>query len=206
MNMEYRKGTTILREVEYTQSSQALPGKQPKNRKKPELWRIGKAGKELFLTDFISERSYVLHKGLDFNYNDKVQVVQIKDQAKNKWKVFWVNFCQETQQDVLQEAEFSLDFFDTKYITPDLYRLVGSDFLISLKMKSDIKDEFRNAKKQDPQEEEAAAEEEKVNGADKQSERENDDGKSLSQKADEVQLSSQRSIAVENVDEGGDGG
>ena len=53
-HMEYRKGTTILRDVEYTQSSVALPGKPPKGRKKEENWRIGKAGQEIFLTDLVS--------------------------------------------------------------------------------------------------------------------------------------------------------
>lgn len=33
------------------------------------------------------------------------------------------------------EGDFSLDFFDTRYITPDLYRFVGSDFLIKLDIK-----------------------------------------------------------------------
>ena len=127
-HMEYRKGVQILREVEYTQGAQQLPGKPPKNRKKEELWLIGKAGSEIFLTDIISERSYVLYKGKQFSYNNQVQVVRVKEQAKNKWKVFWVNFDQETRGDILCQSEFSLDFFDTRYITPDLYRFTGSDF------------------------------------------------------------------------------
>ena len=69
-HMNYRKGTTVLREIEYTQGSLPLPGKEPKNRFKDELWRIGKAGREIILTDHISCRSFILHKGKDFSYNN----------------------------------------------------------------------------------------------------------------------------------------
>lgn len=65
---------------------------------------------------------------MDFSYNNFLQIVRVKDQAKNKWKVFWVNFDQETQGDILYEADLSLDFFDTRFITPDLYRFIGSDY------------------------------------------------------------------------------
>ena len=75
----YRKGTTLLRDVEYTQGSLPLPGKPPSGRKNEELWHIGKAGREIFLTDIITERSYVLWKGKDFSYNNFLQIVRVKD-------------------------------------------------------------------------------------------------------------------------------
>ena len=71
-NMIYRKGTRVLRDVEYTQGSLPLPGKYFKRRKNEELWHVGKAGREIFLTDFITERSYVLYKDKEFSYNTQI--------------------------------------------------------------------------------------------------------------------------------------
>ena len=48
-------------------------------------------------------------------------------------------------KDVLMEADFSLDFFDSRYITPDIYRFVGSDFHVAFNL---------NPKYAEPEEEE----------------------------------------------------
>ena len=110
---KYRKGVSVIREVEWTQGT--LPLKpQPVGRKKDEAWHIGKSGGEIFLSDFVEERSYVLWKAPEFNgfsYNPHLQICSSNDGIQNKYKVFFVTFDQETQMDTLYESFFVLDVF-----------------------------------------------------------------------------------------------
>ena len=43
-------------------------GKGAKGRENFEIWHIGKSGQEIFLTDFASEKTWTLYKGVEFNY------------------------------------------------------------------------------------------------------------------------------------------
>lgn len=64
----YQKGVKIMRDVEWTGGTVPLPDPQPSNRPKNEIWHIGKSGSEIFLTEYTKEQSWVLFKGISFNY------------------------------------------------------------------------------------------------------------------------------------------
>lgn len=92
---------------------------------------LGKAGKEIFLTDYLQERSYTIHKGTDFNYHCQLQVVRKGEPGENKYKVFWVGFSQETCQDVLYQADLCLNYFDKRFIMPNYLDFAfGGDYNI----------------------------------------------------------------------------
>ena len=55
-----------MTDVEWTESSTELP--KAKGRENFEIWHIGKSGQEIFLTDFASEKTWTLYKGVEFNY------------------------------------------------------------------------------------------------------------------------------------------
>lgn len=123
----YKKGVSSYKEVEFTQGVVPLPDPQPKS--KPQaLWRLGKAGKEIFLTDYLSEKSFTIHKGSDFNYQCQLQVVRKGEAGENKYKVFWVGFSQETCGDVLYEADLCLNYFDKRFIMPNYINFTGDDY------------------------------------------------------------------------------
>ena len=127
---KYKKGVSIIREIEWTQGALPLIP-QPEDRKKDEAWQIGKSGSEIFLSDFVEERSYVLWKTPEFNgfgYNPHLQVISSADGIQNKYKVFFVTFDQESQMDTLYESFFVLDVFESKYIRPSELRYYGSDY------------------------------------------------------------------------------
>ena len=58
---QYTKGEVLMRDIEWTDGS--VPLHVANRDKAKRLWHIGKAGKEIFLHDFITERSYVLYEG-----------------------------------------------------------------------------------------------------------------------------------------------
>ena len=63
-----------MTDTEWLANSAPLP--EPFGRERPEMWHIGKSGQEIFLTDYVSERTWTLFKGIEFNYTTSLQVVR----------------------------------------------------------------------------------------------------------------------------------
>jgi len=55
-------------------------------------------------------------------------VVRHGNELQNKYKVLFVGFDAERCQDIMYEADFSINYFDSKYIMPSMLKFVGQDY------------------------------------------------------------------------------
>ena len=104
-----------------------------------ELWYIGKSGQQIYLNDLVAERTWTLFRGIDFNYENQLKVVQYGAESLNKYKALFVGFDPKTYQDVMYEADISMNYFDKRYNLPSMLNFDDQDYLLGYRG-----EDFRN--------------------------------------------------------------
>jgi hypothetical protein len=77
---------------------------------KKEDWRIGTAGSNLLLSELISERSYVLMEGVEFNLYTRPLVTKSFDTRRKLFIILFVVFDDSKFKDILYRAEINFTF------------------------------------------------------------------------------------------------
>jgi len=77
---------------------------------KKEDWRIGTAGGNLILSELISERSYVLLEGVEFNLYTKPLITKHFDSRRKLFILLFVVFDEDRFSDILYRAELNFAF------------------------------------------------------------------------------------------------